>query len=183
MKRMMSIGLLAMVAVVAANAADEAMPEPDPAGPEHAWLQQLTGTWSSVGTIHMEGQPPLESKGTEEIRAVGDYWIQSTQRGEMMGESFTGILTLGFDAPSGAYVGTWVDSMTGHLWRYTGSVNDAGDTLTLETSGPCPMGEGKDLHFREVLKIKDENHKTFTSHVKGPGGEWSEVMSVVYTRN
>ncbi len=149
---------------------------------EHGWLQELAGEWESEVEMMPPGQPPEKIKGTETVRSVGGFWIVAENRGTFMGAPFTGLLTLGYDAAKGRYVGTWIDSMTDYLWTYEGKVDKAGKVLTLETQGPCPDAPGKVSRFREVLEVRSEDHKVFSSSMEGEDGKWTTIMTVDYRR-
>ena len=95
---------------------------------------------------------------------------------------FTGILTIGFDPKKDKYIGTWVDSMTGQLWTYEGEVGAEGKTLTLNAEGPSPMDPTQTAKFREVIEIKDKDHRTFQSSVQGEDGKWVPMMTATYAR-
>ncbi|HUG89416.1 MAG TPA: DUF1579 domain-containing protein [Planctomycetaceae bacterium] len=173
------IVLLAAAAVVRAQEIPE-FPKP---GKEHQWLGQLVGEWDTEGELFMEpGQPPLKTKGTESVRAIGGFWVLAENKGDFLGQPFTGLLTLGYDAEKKQYVGTWVDSMTGYLWTYEGAVDNAGKVLTLETEGPCPDRPGELSNFKEVLEIKSKDHKVFTSSMQGEDGTWTKMMTINYRR-
>src|SRR5262245_2273395 len=114
------MALLAGATVVRAQQTPE-LPKP---GKEHQWLQQLAGEWDCDVEMYMEpGKPPQKCKGTESIRSLGGFWTLSEQKGEFMGMSFNGLLTLGYDPEKEKYVGTWVDNMTNYLWKYEGSLD------------------------------------------------------------
>ena len=148
------------------------------AGPEHAWLQQLVGEWTSETEAYMEpGKPPIKSIGTESIQPLGKFWTISEIKSTMMDMPFSGNFTLGYDTDKKKYVGTWVDSMTGHLWNYEGSVDATGKILTLETEGQCPMRPGKLSKFKEVVEIKSPDHKIFSSSILGDDGKWVTMMT------
>jgi hypothetical protein len=156
------------------------MPKPEK---EHAWLGQLVGEWESNVEMFMgPDQPTITSKGTESVRALGGFWIVAENKGTYMDAPFTGLLTLGYDAQKKRYVGTWVDSMSGYLWKYDGAVDKAGKVLTLETEGPCPAAPGEMSRFKEVLDIKSKDHKVFTSSIQGPDGTWTTMMTINYRR-
>lgn len=157
----------------------EEMPQMPAPVPEHAWLQQFVGTWESESEISMgAGQAPITAKGTEIARMVGGFWLVSEGRGEMMGQPFSNILTLGYNPEKKKYVGTWVDSMTSILWVYEGTVDASGKILTLETEGPCPMAPGKLSKFREVTEFKSKDHRVFTSSIQGEDGKWTTIVTV-----
>ena len=153
------------------------MPKPQK---EHEWLRQLTGEWDTEGEVFSEpGKPPTKTKGSESNRSIGGFWILSEHKGDFFGTPFTGILTLGYSPEKKKYIGTWVDSVTSHLWTYTGSVDEAGKALTLEAEGPG--NEGKPTKFREVLTVKDKDHKSFSSSAE-QNGQWVTFLKIEYTR-
>jgi hypothetical protein len=157
------------------------MPEMPKPGPEQDWLQQFVGQWSSENEAYLEpGKEPVHSKGTETVKPVGGFWTVSDVKGTMFNQPFNGQMTLGFDAEKKKYVGTWVDSMTGKQWSYEG-VRD-GNALTLEAEGACPMKPGKVTKFKEVIELKDKNHKVFTSNMLGEDGKWIPTMTSKATR-
>jgi len=173
-----------LLAVSAVSRAEDTPQFPEFAKPakQHEWLQQLVGQWDNEIEAAMPDQPPMTFKGTETIRPLGGFWIVGENKNEFMGQSFTGLLTLGYDADKKQFVGTWVDSMTGHLWTYHGSLDSSGKMLTLLTEGPCPLEPGKQFQFRETLELKDKDHKIFTSQMQGTDGRWSTMMTIHSTR-
>lgn len=149
---------------------------------EHEWLAQLVGEWDTEAEMVMEpGKPPMKSKGTESGRKFGDFWVILEHKSDMMGQPFSGILTLGYNTEKKAYVGTWVDTMGGVMWQYTGSVDATGKILTLNSEGQCPMQPGKLVKFRETITITGPDEKLFTSEMEIEGA-WTKVLSVKYMR-
>jgi hypothetical protein len=151
---------------------------------EHEWLQQLVGEWSYEHTMPAEPGKPAETfSGTESVRSLGGLWVVAEGRGEMPGGgAATMLLTLGYDPTRKRFVGTWVGSMMTHLWVYDGWLNEAGNTLTLETEGPSFTEAGKLTKFREVIEMKDRDTRTFRSTMLRDDGEWATVMSATYRR-
>ncbi len=171
-----AIGLMLAMSLVFAAGSAMAQEFPQP-GPEHNWLQQMVGEWETEMQAYMEpGEPPVVSQGTETIRPLGEFWTISDIEGTMMDKPFLGNLTLGYDAKKQKYVGTWVDSMTGHLWQYDGTVDESGKVLTLEAEGTCPMHPGRTTTFRDIIEFQDENTKTWTSKMLDENGQWVTVM-------
>ncbi len=150
---------------------------------QHAWLKQLAGEWESQSEIYMEpGKPPIKAKGTETARMIGGFWLQGENKGTIMDQPMTGILTVGFDPETKQYVGTWVDSMTSYLWKYEGKVDETGNILTLATKGPCPKKPGTLSNFKEVIELKDKDHKVFTSSMQEDDGTWTKMVTIDYRR-
>ena len=176
-------GLIVALLVGAAVGQEEQAPQLPKPEKEHAWLQQLVGEWDSEAEMIMApDQPPVKSKGSESVRAIGGFWVMAENKGDAFGQPFTGILTLGYDAENKHYVGTWIDSMTGHLWTYRGKVDAAGTKLTLETQGPCADRPGELCNFRETLEIKSKDHKVFSSSLQMEDGTWVKFMTINYHR-
>ena len=170
-----AFALIAPLFCVSATAQE--MPKPQK---EHEWLQQLTGEWDTEGEIFGEpGKPPTKTRGGESNRAIGGFWILSEHKGDFFGTPFTGIFSLGYSPEKKKYVGTWIDSMTSHLWTYTGSVDAAGKALTLDAEGPGQ--DGKPAKFREILTVVDKNQKTFTSSIE-KDGQYVTFLKITYTR-
>jgi len=146
----------------------------------HEFLQKLVGVWETDWEVVMDPtQPPTKFKGTETVRAIGDRWIVSEIKSDMLGGvPMTGILTLGHDPEKKKFVGTWIDSMSTYLWKYEGALDESGKILTLDTEGPSPMSPGKMAKFRERIELKSKDHRLFTSSLQGENGEWSTFVTV-----
>jgi Protein of unknown function (DUF1579) len=183
MNRFGSMGIVVAVLAVASQSRAAEVPEFPQPQKEHQWLQQLVGEWEADVEMFMEpGQPPVKSSATESVRAVGGFWIVAESHGNMMGHPFTGLMTLGYDVETAQYVGTWVDSMNGYLWKYEGTRDPTGKVLTLRAEGPCPMAPGELSQFKEVLELKSPDHKVFSSSIQGKDGKWTKVMTINYRR-
>lgn len=145
---------------------------------EHEWLQQFVGEWESEMEASIgPGQPPMKCKGTMNSRMLGGFWSISEMKSEMMGVPMASIQTLGYDVEKKKYIGTWVDSMMGHMWKYVGSVDKTGKTLTLEAEGPNFMQEGKIAKFRDAYEFKSKDHLVLTSSMQGEDGKWITFMT------
>lgn len=170
---------VAMVLAVPCYA--EEMPEMPKAQKEHAWLRQLAGKWNAETEVFMEpGKPPMKMTGQEHGRMIGDFFYMGEITGKIFEMPYTGICTLGYDADAKEYVGTWIDSVNGFMWHYQGKVD--GNTLTLETKGPCPKKPGTLSNFKEVIEVKDKDHKVFTSSIQEEDGTWTKMLSTKYSR-
>jgi hypothetical protein len=184
MKLITLAGFIGALLGGAAQLTAQEMPQMPAPVKEHLWLQQFVGEWETEVEITMApDQPPMKGKGTESTRALGGFWIIGEGKGEMEGMpgTMTSVLTLGYDPSSQKYTGTWVDSMTSHLWKYEGTVDPTGKILTLNTEGPCPMKPGI-VKFKEVTEIKDRDHRVFTSSMQGDDGKWTKMVTVNYRR-
>ena len=119
---------------------------------------------------------------TEHVRAIGGLWIVGEGNASMGGVPITSLMTLGYDPEAKAFVGSWVDSMQTHLWTYTGKLDDTKKVLTLEADGPSFTDPGKTAKYRDVIELKDADHKTLTSSVQGADGKWTTFSTAKYER-
>ncbi len=177
------IGLLVALLVAATLLPAQESPKPATPEKEHEWLAQLVGQWDTEGEANLgPGIPPVKCTGTSSDRMVGDLWIVSEQKMAVSEPPMSGIMTIGYDPARKKFVGTWIDSMTAHLWKYEGSLDAAGKVLTLEAEGPNPMAPGKMAKFRDAIEVKSKDYKVLTSSMQGDDGKWTTFMTMNYRR-
>jgi hypothetical protein len=156
------------------------MPGPEK---EHEWLKQFVGEWDIVNkSIAGFGQPAMETKGDLNSRMLGDFWVINEMNVEMMGSAMKGIQTIGYNTDKKKYVGTWVDSMMNHMWKYEGSVDETGKKLTLEAEGPDFSVPGKMTLYRDAYEFQSADHIIATSSMQNDDGTWTVFMDGTMTR-
>lgn len=173
----------ALLSIVIALAVSGVLGQSSEPTHDHEFLEQLVGEWGVQFTMYAQpNQPPAKTAGTDSVRALGDHWVVAETKTTMMGAPYSGILSLGYDPKKKHFNGTWIDSMGGHLWVYKGTLNDAGDTLTLETEGPSMQGPDKTARYREVIQITGKDSRTFTSSIETDDGTWMKILTAEYRR-
>jgi Protein of unknown function (DUF1579) len=168
--------ILAALASGAVSApSQDLVPKPKPTK-EHEWLRQLEGEWAFESEWRLVlTAPVVKWTATARTRRVGDLWIASDYQGEMGGVPMSGVLLLGYDDLQKAIVGSWVDTTCTHLYRYVGQLDEATNTLTLDTEGPFLLSSmpGKTIRYRDVLQLKSKDRWTYTSSMKvSDDAEW-----------
>ncbi|MDO3434696.1 DUF1579 domain-containing protein [Rhizobium sp. CBN3] len=144
---------------------------------EHSFLERLVGDWSVTAPEMSDG-----NDWTETVRSLHGIWFVAEGTGLMPnGKRATTILTLGYNAEKGRYVGSWIGSMMDYMWVYEGEVDASGNVLDLYTTGPDFSGEGL-ADYRERITFVDDNHRTFTSSAKQEDGSWKQFMEAHYIR-
>jgi hypothetical protein len=108
---------------------------------------------------------------------LGGFWVLAEMESDMMGMKMLGQMTLGYDEKSKKYVGTWVDSMLNHMWKYEGSLDKTGKILTLEAEGPNLMADGKLTKFRDVYEFKSQDEIATSALMLGEDGKWITFMT------
>jgi hypothetical protein len=151
---------------------------------QHRWLQKLVGDWSVEFESAMEpGKPPSKTTGTERVRSLGDLWVIGEGKGEMPdGGPGLSVITLGYEPQTQRFVGTWIGSMMTYLWVYDGELDGAKRTLSLYSEGPSMTGDGSMTRYRETIEFKSDDHRVFTSNVRGDDGDWKPFMTAQYRR-
>lgn len=201
MKKTILFGMAAMI-LAAANvwAQDAAAPAAmDPAmaakmekakklgapGENHKVLDALVGKWDQSVKMWMDpSAAPSESKGTSETKWILDgRFIQQEFKGEWAGQPFTGLAIMGYDNVKGEYQSVWMDNMTTGMAKSSAQYDAASKTLTENGTFSCPMTEEKDMKFRAVWKITDNDHHVFEMYTKDQktGSEYKS-MEIAYTR-
>jgi hypothetical protein len=66
------------------------------------------------------------------------------------------------------------------MWLYEGSL--AGEVLTLDCEGPDFANPGQTCAYQDVVELLSDDHRTLTSHMKGPDGQWHRIMQAHYRR-
>jgi hypothetical protein len=177
MRAIIFVGWLPWALAASMAAAQEAPEFPQPQA-EHEWLKQFVGEWETTAEASMgPGQPPMTCQGTMSSRMLGGFWMISESKIEVTGSPMTGVLTVGYDPQKKKYVGTWIDSMMNHLWRYEGALDETGKKLTLEAEGPNFMQAGKTARFRDAYEFKSADHIVTTASMEDEDGKWITFMT------
>jgi hypothetical protein len=151
---------------------------------EHEWLHQLVGEWTfEAACAPAPGQPEAKNTGVETVRMLGGLWTLGEGRGEMPGGGeATTLMTLGYDPDKKRFVGTFIGSMMTHMWLYDGQLDAAGKVLTLDTEGPTFTQPGKTTKYKDIIEIKNKDHRILSSQSLGDDGKWHHFMTAHYRR-
>jgi hypothetical protein len=151
---------------------------------EHRWLEQLTGRWQLTFDPPSGAGEQASGPAWEELtRSLGGAWIVSESTGTMPGGSTaTNILTLGYDPARKRYVGSFISSVMTNIWVYEGTLDNTGKVLTLDCEGPDFENTGRTARYQDIITIKDENTRNFSSRTQNADGTWKHVMSCDYNR-
>ena len=166
------------------NATLEAPAEPqncpgmNPPTPQHDWLQRFLGTWVSSGEVNCGADEPMNLSGTETSRSLGGFWIHTQIESDNPQMPYSQVCLVGYDSEKSKYIGTVVDSMSGHRWLSEGVIEGDGSILAMYTEGPFPFRPDPMSKFRDATEFKSEDHKIFTSSVQEADGSWTTIMKM-----
>lgn len=180
---MTSLKLCAVAVIACAGflAAQDQKPEPPKVASGHEFLKRFVGEWDGETEAFMEpGKPPTKSKGSMTGQMIGELWASILVKGDFMGQPYHGQGTFGYDSKKKKYVGTWVDSMSEFMWKYTGVVD--GDKLVLDSEGPSPTDPAKMVKARDTWEFKGKDQILLTGEMEGPDGKMMTGVKVTCTR-
>lgn len=173
--RIVAIAIAALITGSWVSAQQPEMPKPQK---EHEWLKQFVGEWDSEAEgVAGPGQPAVKCKGSMSTRMIGGFWMVSEIKGDMMGTPIHAIHTVGYDPKTKKYVGSWVDSIMNHMWKYQGEVDATGKILTLEAEGPNMTAPDKTSKYRDVYEFKSKDQIFMSSQMLGDDGKWIQFMT------
>ncbi len=149
---------------------------------EHQWLEQLIGDWKFEHDCQMPDGTTSKTPGSMSCRSLGGLWVICESNGESAeGESWSSIMTLGFDSKQNQYVGTFVGSMMANIWPYQGVVDASGKRLPLDSEGPKFGGSGR-CKYRDTIEIIDKDNWLFISELQDDDGQWVRFMTGKHIR-
>ena len=154
-------------------------------GQPHKALASMEGSWTAEVQSWMSGPdaPPMVSKGTSTMKMVfGGRYLQQDFTGEMMNMPFSGMGFTGYDNVNKKYVGIWMDNMSTGISTMEGSMNQAGNTLTMygKMDDPTTGEYGKNIKY--VSKVLGPDKQVFDVYDLSLDDAKSKMMEITYTR-
>lgn len=148
--------------------------------PEHEWLQNLVGEWTTETEYSMGPDEPMEnSMGTESVKSLGGLWAMGEGKGTMPGgDEMVSYYALGYDVTLKGYRNCWFASMSSHLWKYDCELSENGKQMVMNCKGPSFTKDGEMSNYRDVIDLIDDNYRTLTSYSEDDNGEWNQMMKM-----
>ena len=178
------IGVIAIAVVPTADARPPTAPEESTmsqAGPEHARLTAMCGTWDVEVTFWFKpGGPGLTTKGTSTIRPLFDgRFVEEKIEGTLNSTPFTTLAWTGFNTSTHQYEATRIASTNTIRIAETGAYDEK--TRTFELKADYPMA-GETWRQRTVIQPTSADAMIATSYLSfGQVPEWKAV-EIKYTR-
>ena len=149
-------------------------------GPAHEKLKAMEGKWKAVQKSWFAPGEPTVTDGTSECKLVlGGRFLEQRYKGVSMGQPFEGYGLTGYDNKKGAYTMLWIDNMATAMMTGEGSMDAAGQDLTMKAMGDGP--DGKPTEFKMVTHVVDANRHVFSLYSTIDGKE-QLMMEITYTR-
>jgi hypothetical protein len=150
----------------------------------HKMLEPMVGTFKATVKHRMTADAPWEeSTGTCTNKwTMGNRFVETTFKGNFMGQEFDGRGYTGFDNSMGKFVGFWMDSFsTGMAPISTGTCDASGKIFTFEREYDCPI-TGQPTHLREVLTIKSKDEHMLEVFTQQGSDDEFQSMTITYKR-
>jgi len=168
----------------------EKMMELSKPGENHRLLARGVGTWTYTAKMWMNPDPkaaPAEAHGQSVARVamdgrflISDYTGKMPMPGpdgKMTEMDFKGMSVEGYDNVQKKFVATWIDNMGTGVMNLEGLYRDSSFTFHGEYE-PMP---GMKTKVREIIKVVDQNHRTFEFFEYRDGNE-VKTMEIQFTR-
>ena len=150
---------------------------------EHKWLDQLIGDWSFEHNCNMPDGNTSTTQGNMTCRSLGGMWLICESNGESpVGQTWSSIMTVGFDTVLNQYVGTFVGSMMSNIWKYQGLVDETSKRLPMACEGPKFDGSGT-CQYRDTIEIIDSDSWLLTSEMQTDDGQWIKFLVATHRRD
>jgi hypothetical protein len=149
-------------------------------GSVHQMMAESAGEWTSEITMWMNPtQSPLKSDvSCSNEMIMGGRYLKSSQKGNMMGMPFEGMMLLGYDNAKKIFTAVWYDNFGTGTTVSTGTYNDQDSTLTLNGAMVDPA-TGNDIKYRETMKFIDKDHQILTMYVNQDNQEFKNMEQVL----
>ena len=151
-------------------------------GPMHEMMAKTAGDWKTTIKFWMDpAGEPMVTEGTSKAEMIlGGRYLKETSNSTVMGMPMEGMSITGYDNFTKEFTSIWIDNMGTGTTVAKGTYDEATKTVTLHGSMVDPM-TGKDIKYRQVLNVIDDNHHVFQMYVDHDGKEVKN-MEVEYTR-
>jgi hypothetical protein len=154
-------------------------------GAEHKMMASWDGEWKAEITMWMSPEaPPTKTVGTTVNKTIFDgRYQQSAHKGSWDGQPFEGMSTLAYDNAKKVFISTWIDNMGTGVMVGEGPWDEATKSISLRGKMVDPSSH-KEVEFREVYKVVDENNQVMEMYAPVPGGKGEfRTMEIKYTRS
>jgi len=144
----------------------------------HTFLEQFSGNWNTSSSVM--GMAPTAGNAFYKM-ILGGRYLDGMHSGTFVGVPYKGRLTLGYDNYKHKFVASFIDDLGTAIRSAEGTLNRAGDTLSLWGTMDEWMTDEHDKAVMYRYIVTDANHFTFEVHDLSLG-EASLVITVRYTK-
>jgi Protein of unknown function (DUF1579) len=151
-------------------------------GPIHKMIAASDGDWKAEMSMwESPGSAPTTSIASCTNKMIlGGRYQESKITGTFMGMPFEGMGTLAYDNAKKVFISSWIDNMGTGMMNLQGSWDAGTKSITFLGKMTDPMS-GKDMPYREVFKMIDDNTQQMDMYAQMNGQEF-KTMEIKLTR-
>lgn len=173
---------LALTSVLGAAALRSTAPQMgDLATEHHALLKRFVGEWTFELEMPDMGMGKMVLTGEETQVMVGDLWVRSVVKSEVMGMPFEGSGVMGYDPGKKQFVGYWFDSFNATCDVTHGEWHEDEAQLVMK-SVEKPDMMGKAGVQTAVISFPDDDTMTIVNTWTYGDGSEKPGMAFTYER-
>ena len=152
-------------------------------GEMHKMMASWDGTWNGEVTMWMAPgtQPSVNKSVAINKMIMGGRYQEGTTKGDFNGMPFEGKSLLAYDNAKKVFISLWIDNMGTGVMKGEGPWDPVNKSVTITGRMVDPMS-GKDLDFREIFTIIDDDNQLLEMFNTGPDGKEYKSMSLKYAR-
>ncbi|HEX6191706.1 MAG TPA: DUF1579 domain-containing protein [Chitinophagaceae bacterium] len=145
----------------------QAMMEYGAVGEPQKMLAKSTGNWNGQVVWWMGQNAPADTSMTtvSNKMIMGDRFLVSSYKGNMMGMPFEGTSTTGYDNAKKVYISTWIDNMSSGIMTMEGPYDAASKSIVMTGEMVSPV-DGRTCKLKQVMRMVDD--KTHIMEMYGP---------------
>lgn len=146
-------------------------------------LAKGAGNWKMKTTFWMTpGTEPMVSEATATGEMVmGDRYLMTKVKGNMMGMPFDGMSIEGYDNALKIFMTTWIDNMGTGIMYMTGKWNESSKTINY-TGKTCDPMTGGWVDVRQDVMFNNDGTTTMIMYGPGPDGKEFKTMEIISSK-
>jgi hypothetical protein len=186
-KKILSIVFLFTI-LVSNSIAQDYTPEQMEAA-QKAWMEYMTlssthkhmaksaGEWISLSKMwQAPNTEPTEWEGTNTSEMIlGNRYMKSVLKGEIMGMAFEGLEIVGFDNDKNEFTSVWYDNLGTGTTFAKGTFDEKTNSITLKGMMYDPISK-KEYAFRQVIKMISPDHHIREMYSSAFGDEFLNMV-------
>ncbi|MBL1215659.1 MAG: DUF1579 domain-containing protein [Ignavibacteriae bacterium] len=149
----------------------------------HEMMAKSAGEWTAENTMwEYPGAEPMKSGGKVKNEMIlGGRYLQATHSGTVMGMPFEGLNLSGYDNHTKKFISIWIDNMGTGISKSEGTYDKKTNSINFTGNMIDPV-TGKNMTYRSVAKMIDDDHQEFVMYMKDKDGKEFKSFIMKYTR-
>ncbi len=143
----------------------------------HEQMAQQSGDWITNSKMWWApNTEPTTWEGTTNSEMIlGNRYMKSVHKGEVMGMPFEGFEIIGYDNDKKEFTSVWYDNLGTGTTIARGTFDEKSNTINFKGMMYEPMSK-KDVSFRQVIKIVSPDYHTMEMYSSAYGDEFLNMV-------